>query len=96
MRRRMIERGRSSETESGTKAGEKRGLGFWRHSNLCINITGSHHVPLLPPASAILRPWQYKLYYFFVCPLHAFYRPSRARTKRRDSFLSYVTTRNEV
>jgi len=65
MRRRMIERGRSSETESGTKAGEKRGLGFWRHSNLCINITGSHHVPLLPPASAILRPWQYKLYYFF-------------------------------
>lgn len=52
-------------------------LGFWRHSSFCINTTGSHHVP--PPASSagLLRLWQYKLYYFFPCPLYAFYHSSR-------------------
>lgn len=52
-------------------------LGFWRHSSFCINTTGSHHVP--PPASSagLLRLWQYKLYYFFSCPLYAFYHSSR-------------------
>lgn len=98
MRCRTIERGRSSETESETKREGKRGLGFWRHSSLCINITGNHHVPssLPPPLYPPPHPWEYKLYYFFPCPLHAFYHPSRARTKRRDSSLSQLVMRFSV
>lgn len=92
----MIERGRSSETESGTRGDGKRDLGFWRHSSLCINITGSHHVSSSLPLLLSFVPGNINFIIFFPCPLHAFYHPSRARTKRRDSSLSYVTTRNEV
>lgn len=51
---------------------------------------------LLPPVSPILIPGNINFIIFSPYPLYAFYHPSRARTKRRDLFLSYVTTRNEV
>lgn len=97
---------RRDEKPSGER--RKRGLGFWRHSSLCINTTGSHRVASLrlplslrllqlgSAASSLRFPGDTNFIIFFRCPLHAFYHSSRGPATGRDSSPSYVTTRNEV
>lgn len=63
----MIERERSNETKSGTKGRGKRGLGFWRHSSLCINIAGSHHVP----SSLLLSSVPGNIKFIIFSPVHS-------------------------
>jgi len=93
-------RKRGSKMKSGTARGaERRGPGFWRHSSLYINTTGSHHVPSplpstlpLPPAPSARR---YKVEYFFPPSIPRFL-PSPANAGARLVALSHVATRNEV
>lgn len=67
---RMIERGRSSETESGTRGGGKRGSRILATLQSLYKYHRESPRVLVSPASSILRPWQYKLYYFF-SPVHS-------------------------